>query len=126
MTKQFTIGKNERLKSRKAIDLLFREGKRFTISPFRVFYCETGQVELLAGVGVGTKNFKKAVDRNRIKRQAREAWRLQKGQLKEQLIQNGKGLHVFLIFTEKSLPAYEQVFEAITIIIGKLKKLVEK
>jgi len=126
VTKQFTIGKNERLKSRKAIDLLFREGKRFTVPPFRVFYCETGQAELLAGVGVSTKNFKKAVDRNRIKRQSREAWRLQKGQLKGQLMQNGKGIHVFFIYTERSLPAYEQVFEAIAIIIEKLKKLVEK
>lgn len=126
MAKEFTLGKNERLKSRKAIDHLFKEGKRFTVSPFRVFYCEASPAELLVGAGAGTKSFKKAVDRNRIKRLVREAWRLQKNPLKEKLLQEKRGLHVFLIYTDKDLPGYEQVFVSVKNILEKLNKLLEK
>jgi ribonuclease P protein component len=75
MPKRFTLNKQQRLKSRKDIEQLFSEGKRFTVNPFRVFYLfpkETSNIQpsifnLQFGVGVSTKNFKNAVDRNRIK-----------------------------------------------------------
>jgi ribonuclease P protein component len=126
MAKQFTLGKSERLKSRKAIELLFKEGKRFTIAPYRIFYTHSLENELRMGVAVGTKNFKKAVDRNRIKRLTREAWRLQKNQLAEIVKQKESGLHVFFIYTEKQLPVYKEVVESVRKIIGKLSKQLEK
>ncbi len=85
MAKQFTLGKNERLKSRKLIEQLFKEGKSFNAFPFRVYYLlqvvpltAMPKNSLQFGAGASAKNFKKAVDRNRIKRLAREAYRLQK------------------------------------------------
>ena len=74
MAKQFTLGKNERLKSRKQIEQLFDSGKSFTIFPFKVYYflspltTQDSRLTTFFGVGVSGKNFKKAVDRNRIKR----------------------------------------------------------
>ncbi|MEQ1675739.1 MAG: ribonuclease P protein component [Chitinophagaceae bacterium] len=123
--KTYTFGRAERLKSRKAIEYLFREGKRFTITPFRVHYCLMAGKGLLTGTGASTRNFKKAVDRNRIKRLTKEAWRLQKNPLKEKLDQANRGLHLFLIYTGKELPDYKQVFESVKIIADKLYKLVE-
>ncbi|MES1226963.1 MAG: ribonuclease P protein component, partial [Bacteroidota bacterium] len=82
MAKQFTLGKKERLKSRKSIEQLFNEGKSFAVSPCRVFYmilpfnATSTSFIVQFGAGVSTKNFKKAVDRNRIKRLVREAYRL--------------------------------------------------
>src|SRR5205809_6930341 len=89
MAKQFTLGKSERLKSRKLIELLFKNGRSFNAFPFRVYYIEEkiifDEPNVHFGGGVSTKNFKKAVDRNRIKRLTREGWRLQKQPLIESL-----------------------------------------
>lgn len=122
MAKQFTLGKNERLKSRKAIDQLFNGGKSFSMPPFRVYYMisEDASSLLQFGAGVSSKNFKKAVDRNRIKRVTREAWRLQKNELAELLREQNKKLNVFFIYTMKDLPVYKTVYEKTGKIITKL------
>lgn len=126
MAKQFTLGKNERLKSRKAIDQLFRGGKNFVIAPFRVYYTWSDQPTLQFGVGVSTRNFKKAVDRNSIKRLTREAYRLQKNGLQEKLKEKNKGLHVFFIYTGKELPDYTLVSGKVKVILNKLMKTVDE
>jgi ribonuclease P protein component len=99
--KQFTLGKEERLKSRKQIEKLFAEGKSFAVNPFRVYFIVHGPLTidhgLLFGVGVSNKNFKHAVERNRIKRLTREAWRLQKNELHEKHKAYNKQLNIFFI-----------------------------
>ncbi|MEO6612486.1 MAG: ribonuclease P protein component [Chitinophagaceae bacterium] len=126
MTRKLTLGKKERLKSRKAIEQLFKEGRRFTVLSFRVFYLITAGTGLKFGTGVGTRNFKKAVDRNRIKRLSREAWRLQKSSLQKELEDKKAGLHIFLIYTGKEMVEYRFVFENLTTIINKLAELVHE
>lgn len=128
MAKQFTLGKNERLKSRKSIEQLFSEGKKFVLSPFRIHYL-TGKFEkapLQFGVGVSTKNFKKAVDRNRIKRLTKEAYRLQKTSLQKKLKEKNKQMNVFFIYTGKELPAYKEVFSKVILILNRLDKMVDE
>lgn len=125
MAKQFTLGKKERLKSRKQIEQLFSEGKRFTITPFIVYYLTSSSFTLQFGIGVSGKNFKKAVDRNRIKRLTREAWRLQHVELKEKLKETGKQLNVFFIYTGKEMPEYKHVSEKVKYIIQKLMSVIE-
>jgi ribonuclease P protein component len=124
---QNTLGKNERLKSRKQIEFLFQQGQRFAAPPFRVFYVikkkelkESDAPPLQFGVGASTRFFKKAVDRNRIKRLGREAWRLQKQELLQLLEEQNKQLDVFFIYTGKGLPEYTEIFTATTGIIQKL------
>jgi ribonuclease P protein component len=122
MPKQFTLGKEERIKSRKRIEYLFREGKRFSIGSFRVHYHFTaGKPLIQVGTGTSTKLFRKAVDRNRIKRLIRESWRLQKNSLKDI-----GSLEVFIIYTGKLVPQYNEVFEKTGQIIEKLKSVVNK
>jgi ribonuclease P protein component len=140
MPKQFTLGKNERLKSRKQIEQLFNDGKSFAVTPFKVYYAIHKQFReprsipaqrsfgkdgsgVRFGVGVPGKNFKKAVDRNRIKRLMREAWRLQKNELNEKLKAAGLQMNVFFIYTGKGLPDFETVKEKGAV---ALKKLSEK
>ncbi|MBI5372800.1 MAG: ribonuclease P protein component [Sphingobacteriales bacterium] len=122
MAKQFTLGKRERLKSRKAIDLLFREGQRFSQAPIRVFYRETGTPGLQFGVAVSAKIFKKAVDRNRVKRLLREAWRLQKNELAQQPRIKDKGLHLFFIYTDRELPDFDTLYKITALILQKLNE----
>lgn len=133
MPKQFTLGKNERLKSRKLIEQLFKSGKSISIPPFRVYYNlskrenENRKTEQLQfGVGVSAKNFKKAVDRNRIKRLIKEAYRLQKLSLKEKIKESDKSLSVFFIFTGKELPDFKVVKEKTEVALKKLVKLIDE
>ena len=124
----FTLGKQERLKSRKLIDRLFREGKNFSVFPYRVYYVCGEQVfkdpgtdfPVAFGVGVGTRHFKKAVDRNRIKRLGRESYRLQKLPLYEALRQRNLQMAVFFLYTARELPAYGQIYEKIGVILERL------
>lgn len=69
----------EKLKSEKLITKLFSEGQSVVAYPLRLVYLQTthtDDVKLKTGVSVSKRNFKKAVDRNRIKRLLREAYRL--------------------------------------------------
>jgi ribonuclease P protein component len=132
MSKQFTLGKKERLKSRKQIDKLFAGGKSFIVNPFKVYFSLNGEASianeknaLQFGVGVGAKNFKKAVDRNRIKRLIREAWRLQKNELKEMLGEHGRQMNVFIIYTGKELPDFGTIKDKVAVALKKLVKLNE-
>ena len=143
----FTLGKEERLKSRKLIERVFREGKSFALFPFRVYYAPLPASQparivpgvpdpviavppdpsrpsprLQAGFGASSRNFKKAVDRNRIKRLSREAYRLQKQTLYEWLKEKDRTLAVFFIYTGKELPEYDMVREKIGLALQKLMK----
>lgn len=78
---KFTYKKKERLKNPKLIEKLFLDGKSISVFPFRLIYLETtfeDSSKIKTGVSVSKRNFKKAVDRNRIKRLLREAYRLNK------------------------------------------------
>jgi ribonuclease P protein component len=128
VSKQFTLGKNERLKSRKLIEQLFKEGKSFTVSPFKIYYKfdAVHSSTLQFGVGAGTKNFKKAVDRNRIKRLTREAYRLQNSILKQKVTGSNKSLWVFFIYTGKELPDFNLVKEKVAVALKKLSKVADE
>ena len=140
MAKQFTLGKNERLKSRKLIEQLFSEGKDFVISPFKVFYkfipilIDDSQSDnkrattsnLQFGVGVSTRNFKRAVDRNRIKRIIRETYRLQKLSLQKKSEAKKIILTIFFIYTAKELPVYKDVYNKMDMILARLDKIISE
>lgn len=131
MAKEFALGKNEKLKSRKQIDALFAGGKTFMSFPLRVSYqlapIEEGEKSgIQIGVSASKRNFKRAVDRNRIKRLLREAYRLQKKDIVTFLQANNLKGYVFFIYVDKSLPTYTTVFEAMTKCLKLLQKKAEK
>ena len=127
MEKRFTLGKMERLKSRKQIELLFSEGKKFSITPFRVHYVfnELTNPPLQFGVGVSNKNFKKAIDRNRIKRLVREAYRLQKVALQQKIKEKQGQLNIFFIYNGKEIPGYSGIFDKMKKVLDKLGHLID-
>ena len=129
MSKKFTLGKDERLKSRKQIEKLFAAGKSFVVNPFRVYFIVNGVPIAIGrsmvnglkfGIGVSNKNFKKAVDRNRIKRLTREAWRLQRNELKDLVRTQGKQVNVFFIYTGKELPDFKTIKDKVAVALRKL------
>ena len=117
------LKRDDRLRSRKAIDILFAEGKSFSDFPFRILWrSDNEEGGLKAGFTASSKNFKKATDRNRIKRLIRESYRLQKNELQNIINLSCKSLHVFFIYTGKELPDHEIVFKKTGIILKRLIK----
>ena len=126
-TQRYFLKKDDRLKSRKAIDLLFAKGKSFSNFPFRICWqLLDDEVGIKAGFTASSKNFKKATDRNRIKRLIREAYRLQKNNLQEMLTLKNKAVHVFFIYTGKEVPEYEFIFEKTGNILKRIIKLLDE
>src|SRR5687767_869736 len=127
MAKEFAFGKKERLKSRKHIEALFKGGKSLMCFPLRISYqfsplADGESSSLQIGVSASKRNFKKAVDRNRIKRLLREAYRLQKKEIITTLEVNNLKGDVFFIFVDKTLPTYPAVFESMTKCLKMLQK----
>ena len=123
---RYFFKKEDRLKSRTVIDLLFEKGNSFSNFPFKIIWLPQNNISTLqVGIGVSSRNFKKSVDRNRIKRVIRESWRLQKNQLQEHLQAGNKKLSVFILYTNKEIPEYDFVFEKITHVINRLIKIAD-
>ena len=79
-----TLKKKERLKSKKLIKKLFEDGKAIKKFPLRLIYLSINTLptkSVQASFSVPKRNFKKAVDRNRIKRLLREAYRQEKNSI---------------------------------------------
>ncbi len=118
--KRFSYSKKEKLKSRKQLEQLFTTGATLIIFPIKVFYkIEVLNNVLKTGVGVSKKNFRKAVERNRVKRLLRETYRTEKPGLLNYLQQNKKQIALFFLYIDKSLPEYNLLKE-------KMQQAIEK
>ena len=76
----FRFPKTEKLKSKKQIEKLFEEGDSIKVFPLRIRFLKVNEEKnpLQVGFSVPKRNFKRAVDRIRIKRVLREAYRKNK------------------------------------------------
>lgn len=119
-----TFKKSERLCSRILMDCLFQgDNRTATAYPLRAVFLpvEEGQqkgVSIL--ISVPKKRFHDAVDRNRVKRQIREAYRKNKHALAEQVAQSGKGLLVALIYVSAEIETTEQIEKRMIRLLDKI------
>ena len=109
----FTYPKNEKLKSKITIDLLFSKGKSVSKYPLRLVYVESdygilegSEQKIKMGVSVSKKYFKHAVDRNYFKRLLRETYRLNKHLLVENL---DKPCAFMFFYQTKDRLTYEEI-----------------
>ena len=126
-----TFKKEERLTSKKTFDLLFSSGKSIVVSPFRLVWVEKTlptpnshlrtSVFAQLGISVPKKLFSKAVQRNRIKRRIREAYRKNKGLLYDVL--QKKNLHIawIVIYISQDELSYQEIEKKMIISLQKLK-----
>lgn len=120
-----TFGREEKLKSKKIIEQVFKQGKSFSKNGFTLVYFPVNLASFYpaqAGFTVSKVNFKRAVDRNRIKRLMREAYRLNKISLYQSLTASKQQIALMLIYKGKEMPDYVLAETAIIACLSKLCK----
>ena len=124
MKQDYSFGRAEKLKSKKIIARMFSEGDSVGAFPLRLVYLplDAGEVPIQFGVSVSKKKFRHATDRNRIKRQIREAYRLQKPPLLADLAAGERRFAWMVIYTGKEIPAYEQLERSMKKLLRKFRK----
>ena len=140
-TARFTFKKEERLSGKKSIDELFTNGSSFYLKPFKIIFLEHGipntvdadgwpgpPVEKITQqiyparilISVPKKNFKKAVDRNKIKRMIREAYRQHKHELYGSLKSEKKQMTLAVLYTSKKMEPFDFILQKIVAVVARL------
>ena len=127
---EYTLGKKERLNSKTLIERLFLGGsKSFPAFPLRVVYMSVEPVEedMAAAsilISVPKKRFKRAVKRNRVKRQIREAYRKNKHGLSQTLQDEGRQLAVAFIYLSDRLVDSVEIEERMKVALARITEKV--
>jgi len=121
---KFTFNKKEKLKSQKLIEQLFSEGHSLSVYPFRIIYLNTvfqDDILIKVGVSVSKRNFKRAIDRNRIKRLMREAYRLNKPQYFNNIT---TPYALMILYIGKEVPTFTEVETKLNLLFEKFSSKV--
>jgi ribonuclease P protein component len=125
-----TFDKQERLSGKKAIDSLFAKGKGTSAAPLKMIVKTSLGTQLYPArmmFVVPKKKFKRAHDRNLLKRRMREAYRLNKNDFYNLLNAKELKINCALIYTSGKADTYaviqKAVLELLTASIKKLEKL---
>lgn len=124
-----TFRKQEKICNQNQIDRLFKEGKTLKSGQFRLLFVETFEsrtypLQLL--IAVPKKNLHHAVDRNRMKRLIREAYRMGKHAITETYLKAGKHCDIAIIFTGKQCVSFSETEIAINELLDRLISKHEK
>lgn len=121
----FTFRDTERLKKKKLIDQLFANGMSFYSHPFKVIWLVT-EVEQPSPaqvlISVSRRMMKRAVDRNRVKRQIRELYRHEKAMVYQYLEEKHKYALIGIIFAGNELLPFPNAQEKINQLMVRLLK----
>ena len=123
----YTFKKEERLCSKRLLEKLFHNGSSFLLYPYRIVWLAEklpAEVPVQVVINVPKRRFKKAVDRNLIKRRIREIYRLNKS---EQLYSYFSGSEIQLLlgihFVGKDIPDYGFMDKKLKLAFEQLKNL---
>ena len=126
MSSQFTFQKKDKLKSRKQTQFLFAKGQSMNAFPIKLIYTlesnEPGSVQ--TGVGAPSRTFRKAVDRNRVKRLLREGYRLERPEF---IASSVYALHklrdnLFFLYTDATVISQKEIQEKIKQLLSRLSE----
>ena len=118
---RFTLSKEERLCSRKALEELFEGSNKSMLAyPIRAVFQKTEEAGIRIMVSVSKRFFKRAVKRNRIKRQLREAYRLNKHLLKPA----SGGINIAFLWNSNDLLPTAKVMEKMQNLLNKINESV--
>lgn len=130
MMKKYSLNKEERLKSRKFIETLFsKDAFSITDFPLKLLWREVSfpvNQSIQTAFSVSQKNFRRAVDRNRIKRLMKESFRLNKFIVYDVLKGKKKQFILMWLYTGKELPEQNLVSGKIILILNRLSTMILK
>ncbi|MEO8086255.1 MAG: ribonuclease P protein component [Bacteroidota bacterium] len=124
-----TFTKDERLSSRKLIEKIIAEGKSIHVSPFRLSWAVTEiktSFPAQLAIAVPKRFFKRAVDRNRIKRLVREVYRKNKSGFYTLLQSKEKQCALLLVYNGRKVPDYDEVEKKILLTLQKFEEAILK
>lgn len=121
--KEHSLTKQERLKSKKSIGLLFDESNAFGKKPIRFIWrleedvLNSGKIEML--VAVPKRRVRKAVDRNKIKRYIREAYRINNSELKSFFYDKKVDCNLGILFIGNPKVTFAAINESVRELLSK-------
>lgn len=123
---KYTLKKKEILSGQIKINEVFNSGKALFVYPLKIFYNQnedstTHESKVLFSVSIPKKIFKRAVDRNLLKRRIREAYRLNKFFLSDNII-NDIQLSFMLVYVGKKIESFSKIEKSILQIISLLNE----
>jgi ribonuclease P protein component len=120
----YTFTKEERLCNKKLLDELFRSGSSFLLYPFRVSYNPAflpHDIPVQVVISVSKRRFRRAHDRNLIKRRIREAYRLHKAELLYSGLEEKRQIVLALSYIGKEITDFQFVEKKLKLVFERLK-----
>jgi ribonuclease P protein component len=116
-----TFTKSERLCSKVIMDKVFETGKVIVVPSFKLIWLKADEASgqpVQIVITVPKRNFKRAVDRNKLKRRIREVYRKNKEKLYAEI--ESQTYYLMLIYTGKSMIEYKEAEEKIIKLLQRL------
>ncbi len=116
--------RTESLKQKRLFESLFRGGQKAFQYPLMLIWKECRLPEAVPaqiGFSVPKKHYKKAVDRNLIKRKLREAYRLQKHDLHQALLCQNKQIALLIIVVKGDNTSYEALTHKMMLLLQSVE-----
>ena len=124
MTTKQTFGKQERLKSSLAIQELLKNGQTISSFPFKIYWRQTADLHqgypAKTAILIPKKKFRRAVDRNLMRRRIRDVYRRNKYLIYEPLEEKNMNIILVILFLSDEFISFEKLSAAICKLLGKL------
>jgi ribonuclease P protein component len=124
MSREFTLGKEERLKSNLSIQELLKHGKVVSRFPLKIYWNFSPDLQqkypVRAAISVPKRKFRRAVDRNLMKRRLREAYRLNKYTLYDTLDQHQQKIQLIILLLSDEFIPFDQLEKGLRDLIRQM------